>query len=105
MERACDFDVHKDSAFFCILDEQNKKLLEKLAKRYFERKISLMCTIPGIQKYSAMSILSEIGNDMSSFGKASHLIGWQDCVPETMNRPARYSRVKPCTGTNIFARC
>jgi len=50
--------------------------LEELADRYFAREISLLCTIPGIQKYSAMSILSEIGNDMSSFGKASHLIGW-----------------------------
>ncbi|MBP8945644.1 MAG: IS110 family transposase [Paludibacteraceae bacterium] len=28
-----------------------------------------------------MSILSEIGNDMSSFGKASHLIGWAGLRP------------------------
>jgi len=55
--------------------------LEELADRYFAREISLLCTIPGIQKYSAMSILSEIGNDMSSFGKASHLIGWAGLRP------------------------
>jgi len=55
--------------------------LEELADRYFAREISLLCTIPGIQKYSAMSILSEIGNDMSAFGKASHLVGWAGLRP------------------------
>lgn len=63
------------------MDEQNKKLLEKLAKRYFAREILLLCTIPGIQKYSVMSILSEIDNDMSDFGKAFHLIGWAGLHP------------------------
>ena len=29
MEKACGLDVHKDSVFACILDEQGKKLLEK----------------------------------------------------------------------------
>ena len=55
--------------------------LEELADKYFAREISLLCTIPGIQKYSAMCILSEIGNDMSAFGKASHLVGWAGLRP------------------------
>ena len=29
MEKACGLDVHKDSVFACILDEQGKKLFEK----------------------------------------------------------------------------
>ncbi len=29
MEKACGLDVHKDSIFACILDEQGKKILEK----------------------------------------------------------------------------
>jgi hypothetical protein len=29
MEKACGLDVHKDSVFACILDEQGKKILEK----------------------------------------------------------------------------
>ena len=29
MERTCGLDVHKDSVFACILDEQGKKLLEQ----------------------------------------------------------------------------
>jgi transposase len=55
--------------------------LEELADNYFAREISLLCTIPGIQKYSAMCILSEIGNDMEVFGKASHLVGWAGLRP------------------------
>ena len=55
--------------------------LEELADAYFAGEISLLCTVPGIQKYSAMRILSEIGNDMSVFGKASHLVGWAGLRP------------------------
>lgn len=55
--------------------------LEELADKYYAREISLLCTIPGIQKYSAMCILSEIGNDMGAFGKASNLVGWAGLRP------------------------
>mgnify|MGYP000853794275 FL=1 len=55
--------------------------LEELADKYYAREISLLCTIPGIQKYSAMCILSEIGNDMDAFGSASQLVGWAGLRP------------------------
>ena len=55
--------------------------LEELANKYYAREISLLCTIPGIQKLSALCILSEIGNDMDAFGKASNLIGWAGLRP------------------------
>ncbi len=29
MEKVCGLDVHKDSVFACILDEQGKRILEK----------------------------------------------------------------------------
>ena len=55
--------------------------LEELANKYYAREISLLRTIPGIQKFSAMCILSEIGNDMEAFSKASHLVGWAGLRP------------------------
>lgn len=55
--------------------------LEELAGRYYAREISLLCTIPGIQKLSALCILSEIGNDMEAFGRASNLVGWAELRP------------------------
>lgn len=48
--------------------------LEEFADKHYAREISLLCTIPGIQKYSAMCIFSENGNDMSAFGTASQLV-------------------------------
>ena len=55
--------------------------LEELANRYFAGEISLLCTIPGIKKLSALFILSEIGNDMSAFSSASSLVGWAGLRP------------------------
>lgn len=55
--------------------------LEELAQKYYAREISLLCTIPGIQKLSAMCILAEIGSDMGAFGKASNLVGWAGLRP------------------------
>jgi transposase len=55
--------------------------LEELANNYYARETSLLCTIPGIQKFSALCILSEIGNDMDAFGKASHPVGWAGLRP------------------------
>lgn len=64
--------------------------LEELADQYYAREISLLCTIPGIQKYSAMCILSEIGNDMNAFGKASHLVCWAGLRPRNDESLAKY---------------
>jgi Transposase IS116/IS110/IS902 family. len=55
--------------------------LEELANKHYAREISLLCTIPGIQKLSALCILSEIGGDMEAFGKASNLVGWAGLRP------------------------
>jgi len=35
--------------------------------------ISLLCTIPDVDHNSAITIISEIGNDMSQFGSSKHL--------------------------------
>jgi transposase len=55
--------------------------LEELANTHFAEEISLLCTIPGIRTFSALCILAEIGNDMSAFPKATHLIGWAGLRP------------------------
>ena len=67
-----------------LLEKQQARCLnhlEELAEKHYAREISLLSTIPGIQKFSAMGILSEIGNDMNAFQKATHLIGWAGLRP------------------------
>jgi transposase len=57
------------------------KLLEELATKYYAKEISLLCTIPGIQKLSAMCILAELGGDLNAFYTAAMLVGWAGLRP------------------------
>lgn len=43
--------------------------------------ISLLCTIPGVDRNSAITIISEIGNDMSQFGSSKRLCCWAGLTP------------------------
>ena len=46
-----------------------------------ENLISLLCTIPGIDRNSAITIISEIGNDVSQFGSSKRLCCWAGLTP------------------------
>lgn len=43
--------------------------------------ILLLCTIPGIGRLAALTILAEIGRDMSRFPTAGHLLSWAGLCP------------------------
>lgn len=47
----------------------------------FEPAINLLCTIPGIRHHSAITILSEIGTDMSQFDSSKRLCRWAGLTP------------------------
>jgi transposase len=51
------------------------------AKAGFSQLVDLLSTIPGVSKLSALSIVSEIGPDMSRFPTAGHLIAWAGMCP------------------------
>ncbi len=52
---------------------------EMVAK--YEGEITLLCTIPGIDRNSAITILSEIGTDMEQFGSSKRLCCWAGLTP------------------------
>ena len=52
----------------------------ELVKPY-EGNISLLCTIPGVDRCTAISIISEIGTDMSKFDSSKRLCGWAGLAP------------------------
>jgi transposase len=67
-----------------LLEKQQAQcvqLLEELATKFFAKEISLLCTIPGIQKLSAICILAELGGDLSAFYSAACLVGWAGLRP------------------------
>ncbi len=43
--------------------------------------ISLLCTIPGIDRNSAITIISEVGTDMAQFGSSKRLCCWAGLTP------------------------
>lgn len=47
----------------------------------FESTISLLRTIPGVDRNSAITIISEVGNDMSQFGSSKRLCCWAGLTP------------------------
>lgn len=47
----------------------------------FEPAIGLLCTIPGIKRDSAITVLSETGTDMSQFGSSKRLCRWAGLTP------------------------
>lgn len=47
----------------------------------YEDYITLLCTIPGIDRNSAITIISEIGTDMTQFGLSKRLCCWAGLTP------------------------
>lgn len=58
------------------LDEK----LEKMVAPY-KSAINLLCTIPGVDRTSAVTIISEIGTDMSQFASSKRLCCWAGLTP------------------------
>ncbi len=43
--------------------------------------ISLMCTIPGVDRNTAITVISEVGTDMAQFGSSKRLCCWAGLTP------------------------
>jgi transposase len=55
-------------------------MLDSLVAPY-ENIINLLCTIPGVERKSAITIISEIGTDMSQFSSSKRLCRWAGLTP------------------------
>ena len=47
----------------------------------YENAVQLLCTIPGVKRSSAITIVSEIGTDMSQFSSSKRLCCWAGLTP------------------------
>jgi transposase len=70
---------HMDSLELCKLNLES--LILSTAEKYLPQ-INLVLTVPGIQSFSAIGILSEIGVDMSVFPTSKHLCSWAGLTPQ-----------------------
>ena len=70
---------HYDSIIECV-NELEKAILPLIEP--FQNEINLILTVPGVKDISAITILSEIGADMSVFKDAEHLCSWAGLTPQ-----------------------
>ena len=47
----------------------------------YENAVQLLCTIPGVKRDSAITIISEIGSDMTHFSSSKRLCCWAGLTP------------------------
>lgn len=77
-----------------------QELIDQLTRRLnlmvepYENIISLLCTIPGIDRHSAITILSEIGTDMAQFGSSKRLCCWAGLTPGNNESAGKKKSVK-----------
>jgi transposase len=66
-----------------FLDEQIDRLSDAVEEQLapFAAAVELLCTIPGVQRRTAETIVAEIGTDMSRFPSARHLASWAGQCP------------------------
>ena len=72
---------------------QIDEIIGRLTAEY-EGSISLLCTIPGIDRRLAITIISEIGTDMSEFGSSRRLCSWAGLVPGNNQSAGKKKSVK-----------
>ncbi len=72
------------------------KLDEKLDKMVapYESAITLLCTLPGVERASATTIISEIGTDMSQFVNSKRLCCWAGLSPGNNESAGKKKSVK-----------
>ena len=61
--------------------------------------IDLLCTIPGVGRYTAQVLIAECGLDMSVFPTASHFVSWAAICPAPTSRAADAAPARPAAAT------
>ena len=73
------FSEHMESLELCKLNVES--LILSVAEKNISQ-IDLVSTVPGIQTFAAIGIISEIGVDMSVFPTSKHLCSWTGLTPQ-----------------------
>lgn len=70
---------HMNNLDWCKLNLQS--VILSIAQKY-TLEINLICSVPGVSTFSAISVISEIGVDMSVFPTSKHLCSWAGLTPQ-----------------------
>lgn len=72
--------VHAHMDYITSTISDIDSMIDSLVEPY-ENAVRLLCTIPGIDRSSAITILSEIGTDMTQFSNSKRLCCWAGLTP------------------------
>ena len=89
-----------------LLTEQQKECvngMETICDALYNEELKLLCSIPGIQKLSAMSIIAELGVDLKMFATAASLVGWVGLRPRN-DESAKKIKSRKITNGNKYLR-
>jgi transposase len=84
--------------------EECLKEMDNYCHEHFSRELQLLCTIPGIQKLSAMIIISELGVDLKTFITAAALTGWVGLRPRNDESAGKIKSKKITKGNKYLRR-
>ena len=70
---------HMENLDLCKLNLES--VILSLSEKY-TKELNLILTVPGIQTFSAIAVISEIGVDMSVFPSSKHLCSWAGLTPQ-----------------------
>ncbi|WP_425057927.1 IS110 family transposase ISCsa3 [Sporomusa carbonis] len=89
------------------IEDIEKKIMECAGK--FEEAIRLVETVPGIQRLTAITIISEIGTDLNMFPTAAHLCSWAGMCPGNNESAGKKKSTRLSKGNlqlkNILCQC
>ena len=72
--------VHAHMDYITSTISDIDSMIDSLVKPY-ENAVQLLCTIPGVDRNSAITIISEIGTDMTQFSNSKRLCCWAGLTP------------------------
>lgn len=85
------YEISPEQKYRISIVREHLHYIEKLIERVdicinamvekYDGAISLICTIPGIDRSSAITVISEIGVDMAQFGSSKRLCCWAGLTP------------------------
>ncbi|MNQ87866.1 Transposase [compost metagenome] len=86
--------------------EENEKLIDKLDQQInlsiekYQVELQLLQTIDGVGRDTAITVISEIGTDMSRFANEHHLASWSGLSPGTNESAGKKKAPESSTETN-----